>query len=60
MIGMGIIFLLLAVFYYWRGIRRLQPLRRGSAVRLPLVMALALSIVGLLALVNLVFQVGPF
>jgi putative membrane protein len=60
MIGLGVIFLLLASIYFWRDIRRLQPQRRFSAVRLSLAMAVLLALLGVLALGNVAFRVGPF
>ena len=60
MISLGVIFLLLASIYFWRDIRRLQPHRRLSAVRLSLAMAVLLALLGMLALSNVAFRVGPF
>lgn len=60
MIGLGVVFLLLACVQFWREMRKLQPRRRASAWRLPLVLALSLAMLGLLALANVVFRIGPF
>jgi putative membrane protein len=60
MIGMGVVFLLLASIGYWRNMRKLQPHRRLSAVRLSLMMAIVLALLGVMALTNVAFRVGPF
>jgi putative membrane protein len=60
MISLGVIFLLLASVDFWRDVRRLQPHRRCSALRLSFVMAILLSLMGVLALSNVAFRVGPF
>ena len=60
MIGLGVVFLLLASIYFWRDMRRLQPHRRLSAFRLSLVMAILLALLGLLAMANVAFKIGPF
>ena len=60
MLSLGVIFLLLAAIYFWRDMRRLQPQRRLSAIRLSLIMAILLTLLGVLALSNIAFRVGPF
>lgn len=60
MVGLGVIFLLMASVHFWREVRRLKADRRGSALRLPLALAALLSLLSVLALLNLAFQIGPF
>ena len=60
MISMGVIFLFLACIQFWLELRRLQPDRRRSVWRLPLVAALILALIGILALLNAALNVGPF
>lgn len=60
MIGLGVVFLLLASIRSWLAMRSLQPHRRLSALRLSLVLALLLALLGMLALANVAFRVGPF
>lgn len=59
LIGTGVLFLLLASLEYFRQLRRLRPGRRFEW-RLPLFLAFALALIGLLALANVVFRFGPF
>jgi putative membrane protein len=60
MIAMGVVFLLLACVQFWLEVKQLQPDRRLRPWRLSLFLALMLAAVGLLALANVVFKVGPF
>ena len=60
MIGLGVVFLLLASLQFWREVRTLEQARRFSAVRLSLGLAMLLALLGLLALANLAFRIGPF
>jgi putative membrane protein len=60
MISMGVIFLLLAGFQFRREMNHLQPGRPLGPWRLSLALAMLLAVLGLLALVNVVFRIGPF
>lgn len=60
MIGLGVVFLLLSSIQYRRDIKRLQPQGRFGALRLSLALALLLALVGMLAMANVAFRVGPF
>jgi hypothetical protein len=60
MIGMGVIFLLMACIQFWRELKRLNPHRRFKAWRLSMVMAMILALIGLLAFGNMAFNFGPF
>jgi putative membrane protein len=60
MIGLGVVFLLLASIQFWRDMRRLHPHRQVGVLRLSLILAILLATLGLLALVNVAFKVGPF
>lgn len=60
MIGIGVIFLLLACVQFWRELKRLNPARRFKAWRLSMIMALILALIGLLAFANIVMNIGPF
>lgn len=60
MIGLGIVFLLLASIQFWREMKMLQPRLRFSALRLSLALAVLLALIGVLALGNVAFKVGPF
>lgn len=60
MIGLGVTFLLLASIQFWGEVRRLAPHRRLGSVRLSLFLSLLLVLLGLLAMANIAFRVGPF
>lgn len=60
MISLGVVFLMLASIQFWRDMRRLEPDRRFGAMRLSLVLALLLAMLGLLALASIAFRGGPF
>lgn len=60
MVGLGVAFLLVACLQFWQSMRRLQPRLRSSAWRLSLVLALMFAALGLLALANVAFRIGPF
>jgi putative membrane protein len=60
MIGMGVVFLLLASIQFWREMKRLEPSRRRGPWRLSMAVAMLLAVLGLLALANVAFSVGPF
>lgn len=60
MISVGVIFLLVACIQFWQELKRLNPERRLRVWRLSLILALILALVGVLALGNIVLEVGPF
>lgn len=60
MISLGVIFLLLASVQFRGEMKHLRPSIQLAHWRLPFVMAILLALLGLLALVNVIWQVGPF
>lgn len=60
MISLGVVFLLLASLQFWAEMKLLRPGRGMGPWRLSLMLALLLTVLGLLALLNVVFRVGPF
>jgi putative membrane protein len=60
MIGLGVIFLLLASFQFWQEMRRLQPRSPIGVLRLSLALAVFLAVLGALAMLNVAFRMGPF
>lgn len=60
MIGLGVVFLLLASFQFWQEMRRLQPRSQIGVLRLSLALAVFLAVLGALAMLNVAFRMGPF
>lgn len=60
LISMGVLFLLLASLQSWREFKRLEPHQKIKPWRLSLALALLLALLGVLALANVAFRIGPF
>jgi putative membrane protein len=60
MVGLGVVFLSAASIQYWLEMRKLQGSRWTSILKLPLLMALLLALLGLGAMSNIAFRIGPF
>lgn len=60
LISMGVVFLLLGCVQFWQQMRRLRPAQRLGPWRLTLIFALLLALLGVLALANVMYKVGPF
>lgn len=62
LVGLGVVFLIAAAVQHWKLLRRMTPLRslKLRSWPLSLFLGLLLTILGLLALANMIFGVGPF
>jgi putative membrane protein len=60
LVAAGVVFLFFSSVQHWRLLRKVEPRMRIHAGRLSLFLAGFLVVVGLLALVNIIFHKGPF
>ena len=63
LVALGVVFLIISSVQHWQLLRRVKPSLRMLNLRawpLSLFLAALLTLLGLLALVNMIFGVGPF
>ena len=60
LIGLGVLFLVLASVEHWKLLNSLAPRKRMRSWRLSLFLAGLLAVLGILAMINVIFKVGPF
>ncbi|MBN1510087.1 MAG: DUF202 domain-containing protein [Sedimentisphaerales bacterium] len=61
LVGMGVLFLILSAIQHWQHMKRASsPILTPRTWSLSMFLALLLAVLGILAMINMIFRVGPF